>query len=180
MIRTVHPIDPGLRRATLLLCLLALLGASAPGCGGDSGGADEELENALDGDYDGTDAFETDLTVRDVSSGLANGAPVQDTCSGSIDVTIDSLATPVVQGTGSCLTSANSATYVLEGDFDEPEGADVSGDITITFSAVQHVVPFTGSIVGDELSVTFVGTTSQTPSIVIDWDGSFTATRSVQ
>lgn len=154
--------------------LVSLSIACGGGSSGGSGGGAAGIAAAFpsNGDYEGIGTFVTNIRVVDLGS---NTPPVDADCLGDISIVVDDSAPDVLVGSGTCVTPANFAEYELVGGFLDDE--DFEGTITIRFSRVDHVLTFSGTRTADVLDATFAGRTPQTSRIVIDWDGSFSATR---
>ena len=127
---------------------------------------------SANGNYSGIGTFTTNIRVVDLNG---NTPPIAADCVGDINIVVDSNAADVLTGSGRCVTPANFATYTVVGSFQN--NVDFTGMITIEFSRVTHILSFSGSRTGNVLNATFAGRTPQTSRLVIDWDGSFSATR---
>lgn len=147
-------------------------GGSAGGSGNMGGVAGVTGVFPSNGSYTGIGTFLTNIRVVDLGS---NTPPVADDCVGDVSIVVDDTAADVLVGDGSCVTPRNAATYQLVGNF--LNDTDFEGEITIRFSGVDHVLSFSGARNGDVLNATFAGRTPQVGNLVIDWDGSFAATR---
>ncbi len=161
-----------------LMALTTLSVASTVACsgGGSGGSANAGVAGvfAANGDYQGIQTFLTNIRVVDLGS---NTPPVDEDCRGDIDVVVDDGAPDVITGSGQCLlvSGRNAASYSIVGGF--LNDTDFEGVITIVFSRVTHVLPFSGSVSGNRLVASFSGRTPQVGNLVIDWDGDFSADR---
>ena len=154
---------------SLIVLSVACGGGSSGGSGGAAGVAGAFPSN---GNYEGIGTFLTNIRVVDLNS---NTPPIDADCVGDISIVVDDSAADVLVGSGQCSTPGNFATYNLVGGF--LNDTDFEGQISIVFSRVTHVLSFSGSRNGNVLNATFSGRTPQTSRIVIDWNGSFDATR---
>lgn len=164
----------------VLRTLAGILVALSVACGGGSAGGSGGAQGvggvqgfAANGNYAGIGTFETNVRVVDLGS---NTPPVDDDCVGDIDIVVDDGAPDVIVGSGRCFLPGNVADYTIVGGFVNGD-VDFEGEITIVFSRVTHVLNFSGSRNGDRLEATFAGRTPQVGSLVVDWDGGFSADR---
>jgi hypothetical protein len=166
---------------------------------GEEGGNDddaniEEGDNDIDGnieedaddeqDVDGENAddeeeqpsvfeAEGELSVDVVIDSLiSNEAPLEDSCSGAIELEINSGA---VVGEGRCLldTNANFLDYVLDADIDD--SGVVSGEIDVILNGRSNVLDIEGSFDDGVLSLEFDGVTLVTQNIRAVWNGAIDA-----
>lgn len=114
-----------------------------------------------------------DLTVDDLGS---NEAPLSDTCSGSIEITVD-VAEGSIVGDGRCSLDAFNNFMDYELDAIIAETGVVEGDVTVIFNGQAHLLPATGFIDKDLLTLDFDGVTLLTSRIRGIWDGNVEAAR---
>ena len=157
--------------ATSLIVLSVACGGGGSS-GGSGGAAGAAAAFPADGNYEGIGTFLTNVRVVDLNS---NTPPVDADCVGDISIVVDNNASDVLVGNGGCNLPANFVSYTLVGGFIDDENFE--GTITLVLNGRDNVLSFSGSRTGDVLNANFSGRTAATTRLVIDWDGSFDATR---
>lgn len=114
-----------------------------------------------------------DLTVDDLNS---NEAPLSDTCVGSIEITVD-VAEGSIFGDGRCSLDEFNNFMDYELDATIVETGVVEGDVTVIFNGQAHLLPATGFLDKDLLTLDFDGVTLLTSRIRGIWDGHIEAAR---
>jgi len=148
-----------------------------PLCGDGFVDATEECDDGNDQDIDGCSSV-CELEVLEVEgqmsidlvvdSLVSNDAPLEDSCSGAIDLGLD---TGALKGEGSCLldTNANFLEYSLTAQVDA-SGA-VEGEVEITLNGRPHSLVVEGTLDEGVLFLEFDGVTLATTNIRLVWNG---------
>lgn len=113
------------------------------------------------------------LTVDDLES---NEAPLSDSCSGSIEITVD-VAEGSISGDGRCTLDNFNNFMDYELDVTIVETGVVEGGVTVVFNGNANLLPATGFIDKDLLTLEFEGVTLLTSRIRGIWDGEIEAAR---
>ncbi len=114
-----------------------------------------------------------DITVDDLES---NEAPLSDRCAGAIEITLD-IAEGSITGDGRCSLDNFNNFMDYELDATIVETGVVEGDVTVVFNGQPHVLPATGFIDKDLLTLEFEGVTMLTGRLRGIWAGEIEAAR---